>query len=100
MPKKTKKEKLLADAHRKIRVSSITESQLVNRENASPDRVVNIKQPPAYSYSFKSATTPYINKSVSNIPYIKTDLIKITIFTVLALLFQGMLYFLLHRVSG
>lgn len=89
MPKKTKKQKILAELHR--------QSQLVK----SP----KISFP---SYSFAPGTgpevvknnpvaKPKINEIEADYSFISRDLIKITIFTLMALGAQGVLYFVLNR---
>lgn len=103
MPKKTKKQKLLADLHRKIHLATTHQStntkvipDLVKGQNDS----ISGSQTPVYTTSLE-----FINKNAvkakTHIPdtsynYIRNDLIKITIFTILALSLQGVLYFFLR----
>ena len=103
MPKKTKKQKLLADLHKKINLATIHQ---ISGTKAMPDLVkgqndsLPTSQTPVYATSLE-----FINKNVveakthkpdTSYGYIKNDLIKITIFTILALSLQGVLYFFLR----
>lgn len=103
MPKKTKKQKLLADLHKKIHLATThqildikAEPDLVKGQNDS----LTASQTPVYTTSFKfinkSAVKAKTHSQVTSYNYIRNDLIKITIFTILALSLQGVLYFFLR----
>lgn len=127
MPKKTKKQKLLAELHRKITVHdihSVTQSQShISKENNEarfPHRNSSSISVSLTDTSVKSQLTtdkarysiqdsfngisniqtilkPKSSSLMTDYSYVRHDLIKITIFTVFAFLLQGVLYFLLHR---
>jgi len=104
MPKKTKKQKLLADIHRKLQTTQIVknsssvraESTLVNSQNqVSLSSQLETKSP-TFVYQKDIVTKPKTLTATSNYSYVTRDLLKITIFTFLALVFQGVVYFLLR----
>ena len=97
MPKKTKKEKIRARFHRQQFLSKNNNPQVVKKQiQAEPGTITH-----SLSSSFKLADvaviTPKTSQTAVNYSYVSHDLIRITIFTVLALIFQGVLYFLLNR---
>lgn len=104
MPKKTKKQKLLADLRRKSQTAeffkestSLTlETRLVNRQNIEPTQDRSAPSTPTFVYQKNIVTKPKTLITISTYSYVKRDLLKITIFTFLALLFQGVVYFLLR----
>ncbi len=103
MPKKTKKQKLLADLHKKIYLAKTHQS---TNTKAMPDLVkgqndsISVSLTPVYTTSLEfinkhtvKAKTHILDTSYN---YIRNDLIKITIFTILALSLQGVLYFFIR----
>lgn len=103
MPKKTKKQKILAELHRKLQYPNTFQSPGLNFEsslvkNQNNDSTKN--QEPIYSNTIKYVQEPAIKaktmKIYSSYAYVKSDLIKITIFTVFALTLQCVLYFLIR----
>ena len=98
MPKKTKKQKLLAELRRKIEKQSSNDLPVVKYQNKiqpqshSTTRLPNIKD---HKQSLLTAKTS--NKAV-DYSFVGRDLIKITLFTLVALVFQGVLYYLLYRL--
>mgnify|MGYP001559501370 CR=1 FL=1 len=103
MPKKTKKQKLLADLHKKINLATTHQisgakamSDLVKGQNDS----LPLSQTPSYKTSLKfinkNAVEAKTHITTSSYGYIRNDLIKITIFTILALSLQGVLYFFIR----
>lgn len=103
MPKKTKKQKILANIHRKLQYSSNLNLQEVNsglNSVKSQNNSVIQNKSPEYAMTFNHAkeTVMKINntKAGSSYDYVKKDLVKITIFTIFALASQCVLYFLLR----
>lgn len=96
MPKKTKKKKILAQLHRKL-ASLPSSPNIVKSQNNE-----NLPAKPSLdNTNFVFKKQPVIKQKNATIltdhSYVKGDLIKITIFTTLALILQGVLYFLLNR---
>lgn len=98
MPRKTKKQKVLAKLHRKLaslEVSpNITKSQNKKKPSTNTKPILEntkfvYKRQPVIKQKSVAATTNYA--------FIKYDLIKISLFTTLALALQGVLYFLLNK---
>ena len=96
MPKKTKKQKLLAQLHRKINLVSSSPSNIVKRE--FPEKSFKEEGPKisGFTYNKQVIIKPQITMADRDYRYIRSDLIKITIFTFLALSFQSVLYFVLR----
>jgi hypothetical protein len=96
MPKKTKKQKILAKLHRKLSIEppsfNNVKSQNIERATAVPAITS-----PTFSFNKNSVATAQNMKNVSDYSYLKYDLIRITIFTASAIILQGVLYFFLHR---
>jgi hypothetical protein len=96
MPKKTKKEKILASLHRKLRqadsASNIVKSQNSTTSNLSRHTVTS-------SFQYKENSVPKVQTLIfkADYTYVKHDLIRITIFTSMAIIAQGVLYFFLNR---
>ncbi len=88
MPRKTKRQKILAQGHR---------SHFVNSQNNQPRISVSLPQINKFTVNTDIVTKPQISHPASEYAYVKRDLIKITIFTFFAVIFQGVLYFVLHR---
>lgn len=96
MPKKTKKQKLLAELHRKISVVSSYTPQFVKTQNKTTASTVLQNNLSQYSYDNRAVTTTKTLKSDLDYSYIKTDMVKILVFTLFALISQGVLYFFLR----
>lgn len=96
MPKKTKKQKLLAELHRKISVVSSYSPQFVKTQNITSDTASQQNNHSPYSYDKQVVTTTKTLKLNSDYSHIKSDLVKILIFTLFALISQGVLYFFLR----
>lgn len=96
MPKKTKKQKLLAELHRKISVVSSYTPQFVKTQNKTTASTVLQNNLSQYSYDNQTVTTTKTLKSDLDYSYIKTDMVKILVFTLFALISQGVLYFFLR----
>lgn len=96
MPKKTKKQKLLAELHRKISVVSSYTPQFVKTQNKTTASTVLKNNLSQYSYDNRAVTTTKTLKSDLDYSYIKTDMVKILVFTLFALISQGVLYFFLR----
>ncbi len=96
MPKKTKKQKLLAELHRKISVVSSYTPQFVKTQNKTTASSVLQNNLSQYSYDNRAVTTTKTLKSDLDYSYIKTDMVKILVFTLFALISQGVLYFFLR----
>jgi len=103
MPKKTKKQKILAQLHRKLQLA--TQMKTGNFQLSSDFvKSQNVKLLPDQK-SLAQTSVSFINETVikpkndnlaSSYDYVKKDLVKITIFTLFAVALQGMLYFLLR----
>lgn len=95
MPRKTRKEKILADIHRqkqpkhfKIHLTTESNHILPAATIPSPDSEKLVKD------FYVKQNTPLL---ISDYKYVKKDLLRITIFTMLALAINGMLYFIMNR---
>lgn len=103
MPKKTKKQKLLADLHRKLGTFETDKTQFSYKNTKfvkSQNEVgLSTSQPltlPQIAYRKQVVAKPKNPISASSYSYVKHDLVRITIFTLFALLLQVVLYFLLR----
>lgn len=103
MPKKTKRQKILAELHRRLQYSQNLQTQdlKLNSEFVkSQNEVATQSKEPQYSTTLNYAKHPFIKPKNANIPssyaFVKNDLIRITIFTAFALALQGVLYFLIR----
>lgn len=103
MPKKTKRQKILATLHRKLQYSNNLQTQDIKlRPNSVNSQNTDAKQNilSAYTAPFNIAKETVMKAknttTESSYKFVKNDLIKITIFTALALVSQGVLYFLLR----
>lgn len=103
MPKKTKKQKLLADIHKKAQFSIAPQTQDLKLDSGfvkSQYNNLSKNQTVTYSTDLKYQNNPVVKaKSVkmdSSYAYVRNDLIRITIFTAFALALQGVLYFLIR----
>ena len=96
MPKKTKKEKILAQLHRKMEKYSPDNPPVVKYQNKSHIPARSTLLPKHLFSDNQSTTTVKTTTFATDYTYIKHDLIKITLFTAVALIFQGVLYYLLR----
>jgi hypothetical protein len=94
MPKKTKKQKILAE-QRQINQKSLTGYSFVNTQISHKIASDQSISKPDLSYSIKSNTKPQTEESLHDYSYVKHDLIRITIFTSFAVILQGVLYFVM-----
>ncbi len=96
MPKKTKKQKLLAELHKKLSAATVNPTP-VNSQIYSIPSSTTVKTATNISFNNYTVAKPKTLISLSDYSYITTDLIRITIFTIIAFILQGVLYFQLHR---
>ncbi|MBI3379605.1 hypothetical protein HY029_02500 [Candidatus Gottesmanbacteria bacterium] len=103
MPKKTKKQKILAILHRQSQISNTLKTSGLSSNTEfvkSQNEKSNYGQTLTYSTPVSLVTQAVIKTKSPEVDYsygyVKKDLIKITIFSIFALLLQGMLYFLLR----
>ena len=95
MPKRTKKQKLLAELHRQQMTNLQFKLQTVKPQNES-----QAQNDVSYKNSnpiYKIGPSAKPNSHIGSIDYtyVKQDLLRIFIFTLTALIFQGVLYFML-----
>ncbi len=96
MPKKTKKQKLLAELHKKL--SAVAQSSIpVKSQIYSIPSSTTVKTATNIAYNNYTVAKPKTLTTQSDYSYISADLIRITIFTIIAFILQGVLYFQLHR---
>ncbi len=95
MPKKTKKEKILAELHRKLTILDASPKPVKSQNQRSTPQAQSVKLS-SFIYHSGSVTKPNSLQKEPSYAYVKHDLIKITIFTLFAIIFQSMLYFLLR----
>lgn len=95
MPKKTKRQKILAGLHRKQQLSQLPTTQVIEKSSV----VASLAPAPTFTFQTQTAiqTTHKNIESSTDYAVVSQDLKRITIFTVLALIFQGVLYFVLHK---
>ena len=98
MPKRTKKQKILAELHRQKLPNFQFKLQTVKPQNESQAQTEVGKLKSTLDYKIETSVKP--NSHIGSIDYIhvKQDLLRIFIFTLTALIFQGVLYFMLYRV--
>lgn len=103
MPKKTKKQKILAQLHRKLQFQQTYQFQdpgkkpeLVKNQNSSISMKAKLPSPVSLNNIRQTFAEPPDKKSGTSYDYVKKDLIKITIFTVFAFVLYGVLYFVLR----
>jgi hypothetical protein len=94
MPKKTKKQKILAELRRKKQESN-PRLEFVNTQisHVSASKVESAAT--GYTFKSKSVAKPHPQISTHDYSYVRHDLLRITIFTAFALIVQGVLYFIL-----
>ena len=111
MPKRTKKQKILAELRRKLMAVSTTppqpekkqdelvkkQSEFVKKQNSPTQSTISASSASTFIYTKESVLKPKMTLLSSSYTYVIHDLIKITIFTLFAFVFQVMLYFLLRR---
>jgi len=102
MPKKTKKQKLLAELRRKLATVSGPDSliynkqtELVKRQNDFETKTTPLASNTTDRFKLESITEPKSPNAPADYSYVRHDLIRITIFTFLALASQSVLYFFL-----
>lgn len=94
MPRLTKREKKRRDIHHQ-HIFSL--GQFVKTQNSiQPQSPAHLPSPPA-TFEFRSDVKPQKEIFHSDFALVQRDIIKITIFTISALLVQSMIYFLLQR---
>lgn len=98
MPRKTKKKKKLAQLHR----SSVKSMTPLQKTGEFEDKTVSSPPNKQGLYSYQSDILmlnqkPKKETSKTDYSYVLHDLKKISIFTILALFFQVVLYFILNR---
>lgn len=103
MPKKTKKQKILAQLHRKLQIAAQMKSNdfrvssdFVKSQNDKPSPYQNSTYQTSVSFVKETVRKPKTDNLASSYSYVKSDLVKITIFTIFAAALQGVLYFLLR----
>ncbi|MBM3282663.1 hypothetical protein FJY90_00275 [Candidatus Gottesmanbacteria bacterium] len=104
MPKKTKKQKVLAELRRKLSAVStisprqdIKSAEFVKSQNSTIQSTVSVSSPLTFTYNNQGVATGKKASIVPDYSYVTRDLIKITIFTLFTIIFQYVLYFLLRR---
>lgn len=95
MPKKTKREKILAELHRKLITLDASTKSVKSQNQIGMPQAQSVKLS-SFTYHSGSVTKPNSLQKESSYAYIKHDLIRITIFTLFATIFQSVLYFLLR----
>lgn len=100
MPHKTKKQKKLAEIHRKmypLKEQNQSNQEIVNSQIDTKEKTVSHSTGYAYTFNHETIAKPKTQIMSSDYHEIRNDLIRITIFTFLAISFQLVLYFLLYR---
>lgn len=93
MPKKTKRQKILAELHRKLQTAN---SDLVKSQNKLAQKNLQANFILSESIHKETVTKAKTWQNEATSTYLINDLLKITIFTLFALALQGVLYFLLR----
>ncbi len=96
MPKKTKKQKILAQLHRIKTVNFELRSDFVKHQNPQPENFHKINYTLPDANAQKPVTRAKSSVTEANYAYVFHDLTRITIFTLFALMAQGVLYFLIR----
>lgn len=102
MPKKTKRQKLLAEKHRQKILTAFSNSPLIASDSKPVKNQINLADIDAKTnglleYTFNKQSVPAI-KSVPNqsdYSYVNKDLKRISLFTFLAISLQVVIYFVL-----
>ena len=104
MPKKTKKQKILAELRRKLMKADAASSafdtpkaNFVKRINNTYSQAVHAPPPASLEFSKNIVARPKTHIDIVDYSHLKHDLIRITIFSLIALISQGVLYFVLRR---
>ena len=95
MPKKTKRQKILAELRRKkleISVNSVSVKSQIQPVSSSHKPQAN----PQFVYPQQKIAKPRMNINMKDYSYVNHDLIRITIFSLIAFGLQYVLYFLLR----
>ena len=102
MPKKTKKQKLLAEKHRQKILTGISSSSLitsnfqpVKKQNDFPETDPKNNGFLNYTFNKQSITTVKQVPNNSEYSYVNKDLKRISLFTFLAISLQVVIYFVL-----
>ena len=100
MPKKTKKQKLLAEIHRRnLKEKGLTYNFVKPPSSAIVKNVSNEVSEKTRKIDF-IVTKPQTLESTTEYDYLKQDLLKIFLYTIFALISQGVLYYLVYRPWG
>lgn len=97
MPKKTKKEKILAEIRRKNSLLREASPNSVKNQISLSSSSQKTTSPVSFTYKKEVDTKLQKPLTVGDFVAFKQDLLKITLFTFSALIFQGVLYFLLKK---
>lgn len=89
MPKRTRKEKIRADHRRAL--------EFVKPPDALVASTVSLQTTPGFVFRKDTAPTSKTITVTHDFSYVGHDLIRITIFTLAALIVQGVLYFVVRR---
>lgn len=96
MPKKTKKDKILAEARRKILAEKQLSYNFVKPQSSAVQNTSERLLPEndkSQKYTAKSTQTDI---SILEHKYLRVDLLKILAFTLIAVILQGVLYYFLR----
>lgn len=93
MPQLTRDQKKRRDARRS---QIFTLAQSVKTQNSTQPQTEPVSLSASSFYKFRTDATVKNEEHINDYPFIKHDIIKITIFTIGAFTLQGMLYFLLQ----
>ena len=97
MPKKTKKQKLLAEIHRRNLIEKGLNYNFVKPLSEVPKNEAKADTEAKISKQENIAVKPQNTALASEDNYLKRDLSKIFLFTIFALFFQGVIYYLVYR---
>ena len=96
MPKKTKKNKILAEARSKEQALNLVSYNFVKPQSKPSDNFSKTETGVDVINSVHTANTRQTNVSILDHHHLRRDLIKILIFTFFALILQSMLYYFLR----
>ncbi|OGG02783.1 hypothetical protein A2W14_06685 [Candidatus Gottesmanbacteria bacterium RBG_16_37_8] len=97
MPKKTKKQKLLAEIHRQKMAEKGLSYNFVKPPSEEPIQDGKTEAGPKITKKENIAVKPQNTALASEYNYLKRDLTKIFLFTFFALFSQGVVYYLVYR---
>lgn len=95
MPKKTRRQKILA-SERRYKVFHPKLSEPVKSQNLHETSEAKISIKPEYKFGNNIIPKPKTISATADYSYLKKDLIRITIFVILAISAQSVLYFFLR----